>query len=171
MTTEKTVTLTADECAALYHFVDVALNDANEVFAWDGSDDPADDTVRALAKVFLGAGEEVPLALAGVLGEPSAPPRLAEVPDRPPGHVDAVAEVKSYPVPVNRWPDGEAVLLLRSATGRAAPILAAEVVDVRQECVRLARVQTSGAVYFVREPAADIRATLDRLKAERGGGE
>lgn len=171
MSTEKTVTLTATECAALHELID-GLNGGNagDVFAWDGSDDPTHDLESGAAKLFLGAGEEVPATLMGVLDEEPAPPRLAEVPDRPPGHVDAVAEGEPCPVPVGRWPDGEPVLLLRSRTGYAVPILAAEIESAQParsgRPMGDARVVCAGAVYFVRESAADIQATLDRLKAE-----
>jgi hypothetical protein len=60
-TRHRAVTLTAEECRAAYGLIDeLSGGNAANVFAWDGTDDPADALHRAVAKLFAAAGVRVP---------------------------------------------------------------------------------------------------------------
>ena len=65
-----TITLTAEECKALHELIDqLSGGNPENVFAWDGTDDLADATTRAAAKVFMAAGRDVPANVRAALGE------------------------------------------------------------------------------------------------------
>lgn len=58
------ITLTPAECRALHELI-AMLSGGNpeNVFDWEGHDDPADVQVRAVTKVYMAAGERVPYHL------------------------------------------------------------------------------------------------------------
>jgi hypothetical protein len=61
MSHEDEITLTKAEAEALYGLMDMLSGcNAGNVFAWDGTDDRAEPTVSACAKVFSLAGKPIP---------------------------------------------------------------------------------------------------------------
>lgn len=55
------MTITLSEAKALYETLDETTGgNADNVFAWDGSDSPSDPGLSAWAKVFIAAGRPVP---------------------------------------------------------------------------------------------------------------
>lgn len=57
----KTITLTAQECAALHDLI-YCLSGGNPEYAfdWDGPNDPRDPGLAACAKVYHAAGRRIP---------------------------------------------------------------------------------------------------------------
>ncbi len=55
------VTLTEDECKAVHEMIDM-LSGCNpeNVFAWDGTDDPSDPQTSAFVKIYKAVGQRVP---------------------------------------------------------------------------------------------------------------
>jgi hypothetical protein len=55
------VTLTGAECEALFDLIsDLSGHNPENVFAWNGADDPTDPLCSACAKVYQAAGRRVP---------------------------------------------------------------------------------------------------------------
>lgn len=58
------IILSTAECTALFETLEqLTGGNPENVFAWDGSDDPDDPTTSAWAKVFVAAGRSVPTVL------------------------------------------------------------------------------------------------------------
>lgn len=55
------VELSKEECKALHDLIGMLSgHNPENVFAWDGSDDPADPIISACVKVYRAAGRNVP---------------------------------------------------------------------------------------------------------------
>jgi hypothetical protein len=55
------VTLNEDECKAIHDMISMLSGGNPEnVFAWDGSDEPSDPATSAFVKVYRAAGQKVP---------------------------------------------------------------------------------------------------------------
>lgn len=52
---------TTEECQELYFLLDsLSGGNAENVFAWDGTDDPSDPGISAAVKLFKACGRSVP---------------------------------------------------------------------------------------------------------------
>lgn len=60
------VTFTEEECRALLEGIGEAGVRLENGFAWDGTDDPEDPGLRALAKLFRAVGREVPESMRAI---------------------------------------------------------------------------------------------------------
>mgnify|MGYP001615456865 FL=1 len=60
------ITLTREECEALYDLIDqLSGGNPENVFAWDGTDDLSRPCISAAVKLFTAAAEDVPENLVG----------------------------------------------------------------------------------------------------------